>query len=224
MLQSIVVVISFVMIISTLTLATVAEAQEQTQPPLSDGNSSSSAQMLSQSLEDLIRPYIGYITFAIDVSAGIIIGISAIMALISFLKILRKSVEQQTQDKETIRLRLARGMLLALDFEVGSDILKTILVPSITELTILAVVVGIRIVLSWSLSKEIDRHADIKAGRRRSEVAFQTTSSETSTKKEDENNNVASEASTAEPNGGRIKQRDRDTSSRPPTSSSISEG
>jgi hypothetical protein len=36
-------------------------------------------------------------------------------------------------------------------------------VPSVTELTILAVVVGIRIVLSWSLSKEINRHVDIKA-------------------------------------------------------------
>ncbi|MDQ3868402.1 MAG: DUF1622 domain-containing protein, partial [Thermoproteota archaeon] len=66
-------------------------------------------------------------------------------------------------DKETIRLRLARGMLLALDFEVGSDILKTILVPSVRELTILSVVVGIRIVLNWSLSKEIDRHsADLR--------------------------------------------------------------
>lgn len=48
---------------------------------------------------------------------------------------------------------------LALNFEVGSDILKTILVPSVTELKILAVIVGIRIVLSWSLSKEIDRHS-----------------------------------------------------------------
>ena len=48
--------------------------------------------------------------------------------------------------------------MLALDFEVGSDILKTILVPAVNELSILAVVVGIRIVLSWSLSKEIDRH------------------------------------------------------------------
>jgi uncharacterized membrane protein len=56
-------------------------------------------------------------------------------------------------------------MLLALDFEVGSDILKTILIPSANELSILAVVVAIRIVLSWSLSKEIDRHnADIAEG------------------------------------------------------------
>jgi uncharacterized membrane protein len=51
-------------------------------------------------------------------------------------------------------------MLLAQDFEVGSDILKTILVPSFNELGILAVIVSIRTVLSWSLSKEIDRHND----------------------------------------------------------------
>ena len=111
-----------------------------------------------QSLEYLIRPYVGYLTFGIDIAAGIIIAISAATALFAFFRILRKSPNEQTQDKETIRLRLARGLLLALDFEVGSDILKTILVPSANELSILAVVVGIRIVLSWSLSKEIDRH------------------------------------------------------------------
>ena len=111
-----------------------------------------------QSLEYLIRPYVGYLTFGIDIAAGIIIAISAATALFAFFKILRKSPKEQTEEKETIRLRLARGLLLALDFEVGSDILKTILVPSANELSILAVVVGIRIVLSWSLSKEIDRH------------------------------------------------------------------
>ena len=111
-----------------------------------------------QSLEYLIRPYVGYLTFGLDIAAGIIIAISAATALFAFFKILRKSPKEQTEDKETIRLRLARGLLLALDFEVGSDILKTILVPSASELSILAVVVAIRIVLSWSLSKEIDRH------------------------------------------------------------------
>ena len=50
--------------------------------------------------------------------------------------------------------------MLALDFEVGSDILKTIIDPSITELAILSVIVAIRIVLSWSLSKEISRQSE----------------------------------------------------------------
>jgi uncharacterized membrane protein len=114
--------------------------------------------IFGQSLESFLQPYVSAVTFGIDIAAGIIIGISALFALISFLKILTKSDIEQTQDKETIRLRLARGMLLALDFEVGSDILKTVLVPSLNGLSILAVVVGIRIVLSWSLSKEIDNH------------------------------------------------------------------
>jgi uncharacterized membrane protein len=112
-----------------------------------------------QSLQYLNRPYAGYLTFGIDIAAGIIIAISAATALIAFFKILRKSPKEQIQEKETSRLRLARRLLLALDFEVGSNILKTILVPSPNELSILAaVVVGSRIVLSWSLSKEIDRH------------------------------------------------------------------
>jgi uncharacterized membrane protein len=114
--------------------------------------------IFGQSLESFLQPYVSAVTFGIDIAAGIIIGISALFALISFLKILTKSDIEQTQDKETIRLRLARGMLLSLDFEVGSDILKTVLVPSLNGLSILAVVVGIRIVLSWSLSKEIDNH------------------------------------------------------------------
>jgi uncharacterized membrane protein len=122
---------------------------------------SSAITFSEQITESLLTPFVNYLTFGIDIAAGLIIGISAILAFISFLKILPKSKEEQTRDKETIRLRLARGMLLALDFEVGSDILKTILVPSVRELTILAVIVGIRIVLSWSLSKEIDRHSTV---------------------------------------------------------------
>jgi uncharacterized membrane protein len=121
-----------------------------------------------QFLDSILTPFVNVITFGIDVAAGLIIGISALLGLVSFLRVLTKSTEEQTQAKETIRLRLARGMLLALDFEVGSDILKTILVPSFNELAILAVIVSIRIVLSWSLSKEIDRHNDsLKGGDRK---------------------------------------------------------
>lgn len=108
--------------------------------------------------EFILRPYISFLTFGIDLAAGIIIIISIFTTLLSFFKILRKSTKEQTTCKETIRLDLARGMLLALDFEVGSDILKTILLPGFNELVTLGVIVSIRIILSWSLSKEFDRH------------------------------------------------------------------
>jgi uncharacterized membrane protein len=116
--------------------------------------------VFGQSLESFLGPFVNTVTFGMDIAVGLIIGISALFAFVSFIRILAKPTKEQTHAKETIRLRLARGMLLALDFEVGSDILKTILVPSLNELAILAVIVGIRIALSWSLSKEIDRHKD----------------------------------------------------------------
>ena len=87
-------------------------------------------QILGQSLQGLIRIYVSYLTFGIGIAAGIIIGISSGIAFVAFLKILRKPTMDQTMEKETIRLRLARGILLALDFEVASDILKSILIPS----------------------------------------------------------------------------------------------
>jgi hypothetical protein len=45
-------------------------------------------QVFGYSLENLIRLYVNYLTFGIDIAAGIIIGISAVIAFIAFLKIL----------------------------------------------------------------------------------------------------------------------------------------
>lgn len=57
------------------------------------------AEIIGSSLESLIRPYVNYLTFGIDIAAGIIIGLSALIAFISFFKILRKSPKEQTQDR-----------------------------------------------------------------------------------------------------------------------------
>lgn len=112
------------------------------------------------STEEFFSIFIGYLTLAIEIMAAIIIGITITIAFISALKTLRKPTKERTLAAETVRLGLARSLLLVLDFVVASDILKTILVPSITELTLLAFIVAIRIALSWSLSKELDRHTD----------------------------------------------------------------
>lgn len=115
-------------------------------------------QMLTDAIERFLSPYLSILILIIDILAGVVIGISAILAFLSYLKTVRKKTHEQIMQQESIRLRLARGLLFALDFEIGADILKTVLVPSLMDLAILAVVVAIRIILSWSLSKEIERH------------------------------------------------------------------
>ncbi|MGB8188273.1 MAG: DUF1622 domain-containing protein [Nitrososphaeraceae archaeon] len=115
---------------------------------------------LFSSTEELVSGFIKYLALGIDIMAAVIIGITITIAFISALKILRKPTNERTLAAETVRLSLARSLLLVLDFVVASDILKTILVPSLSELSLLAFIVAIRIALSWSLSKEFARHTE----------------------------------------------------------------
>lgn len=71
------------------------------------------------------------------------------------MKTLYRHQKGEVSKGDAIGFRLAGALLLALDLEVGSDILKTIVVPTPNELIILSVIVALRIVLGWSLSKEI---------------------------------------------------------------------
>lgn len=142
-----------IMIISSLQ-SLIKQATEQQPEP--------AATILDRSTEEIMHFYAEYIIFGIDVVTGIVIAISAAMAIIGFFRAITrtKHPHKQTIDKETIRLRLARGMLLAIDLQVGSVILKAIIVPSFQELAMLAAIVGIKMVLGWTLSREVTRHHD----------------------------------------------------------------
>ena len=114
----------------------------------------------SESLEHFVSVVIEYITLGIEVAAGIIIGISVVIAFIGYIRTLSRRQKEDVSKGDVIRFRLAGGLLLALDLVVGSDILTTILDPSSEDLIRLAVIVAIRIVLGWSLSKEISGHSE----------------------------------------------------------------
>ena len=114
----------------------------------------------SESLEPFIDQIIGYITTGIDAAAAIIIAISVIIAFIGYFRTLFRRQKGEGSKGAVIRVRLVGGLLLALDFVVGSDILTTILDPNAEELIRLSVIVAVRIILGWSLSKEITGHSE----------------------------------------------------------------
>lgn len=114
----------------------------------------------SESLEPFIDQIIGYITTGIDAAAAIIIGISVVIAFIGYFRALFRRQKGEGSKGDVIRFRLAGGLLLALDLVVGSDILTTILDPTAEELIRLSVIVAVRIILGWSLSKEISGHSE----------------------------------------------------------------
>jgi uncharacterized membrane protein len=108
--------------------------------------------------EDLLKPFLGSLAFGIDIAVGVVIAISVIRGFIMYVKLLRRSPLEQSREEESIKQYVGNGLILALDLEVGSDIIRTILAPSESDLISLVVIVAIRITLSWSLSRDIKRN------------------------------------------------------------------
>jgi uncharacterized membrane protein len=113
-----------------------------------------------ESLEPFLDVILNYVTVGIEVAAAIVIGVSAVIAFIGYFRTLSRQQKGEVSKGDAVRFRLAGGLLLALDLVVGADILTTILDPSTEDLLRLAIIVAIRIVLGWSLSKEISGHSE----------------------------------------------------------------
>jgi len=106
----------------------------------------------------MLKPFLGSLAFGIDIAVGVVIAISVIRGFIMYVKLLRRSPLDQSREEEGIKQYVGNGLILALDLEVGSDIIRTILAPSESDLISLVVIVAIRITLSWSLSRDIKRN------------------------------------------------------------------
>ena len=113
------------------------------------------SQLPAMPLEDFVRHFLESLTLGIDIAVGVIIAISIIRGFIMYVKLIRRSPLEQTKEEEGIKRFVGNSLILALDLEVGSDIIKTILTPSDRDLIALVVIVAIRIVLSWSLSRDV---------------------------------------------------------------------
>lgn len=116
-------------------------------------------------LLDILKNWTGYLASGVEAAAGLIIALAAIQATIrALLLFFRKpqsnaKMDQHLPGTEDIRLRLGRWLALALEFELGADILRTAIAPTWMEIGQLAAIATIRTALNYFLQQEIDRAA-----------------------------------------------------------------
>ncbi len=93
--------------------------------------------------------------------AGLVIAVAVIEAAVRTAGLLfhHRNPDASHEAKEEVRLRLGRWLALALEFELGADILRTAVAPTWSELGQLAAVAAIRTALNFFLQQEIDKAA-----------------------------------------------------------------
>jgi len=96
-------------------------------------------------------------SFVLNIIGALITIWGIVVSLFEFLKKEFLHRGQAIQLNESIRLRLGSYLVLALEFFIAGDIVKTIITPSWESLGILGAIVVIRTILSYFLTKDLKK-------------------------------------------------------------------
>lgn len=110
---------------------------------------------------EIFHIIVEYMVVIIEIIVGILIAGIVTITLAKLVKLLLSKIRKEQRQVYVHKLvaRMLRGLLIALDFLIAADLLETILDPTLEETAVLALIVVLRILLSWSLSKEIEMSA-----------------------------------------------------------------
>lgn len=106
---------------------------------------------------------INSVAVAISIAGSIIIVWGVIITLFYFLKSEVKHIKEgdSLKKREHTRFRFGSYLLLGLDFMLAADIIHTIHNPALNELYILGLIVAIRSVISFFLTREMKEPTNI---------------------------------------------------------------
>ena len=120
-------------------------------PPLTDTATSLPGTLHTQAEESVISA-VQWLKLGIETIGAIVITLGTIAAGIQFARAL---LSRSTLDFTNIRLVLARYLALALEFQLGADILSTAIAPSWEQIGKLGAIAIIRTALNYFLSREM---------------------------------------------------------------------
>ena len=103
-------------------------------------------------VEGTIAGAVLWLKLIVETCGAAIIGLGILVAAYQFLRAL---VPPQVESYNRIRLTLARYLALALEFQLGADILSTAIAPSWDQIGKLGAIAVIRTLLNYFLTREM---------------------------------------------------------------------
>lgn len=120
-----------------------------------------------ESIEKTVIAAVQWLKLGIETVGALVIGVGVILAIYQFIRHFR---DEQPSNFNRVRLTLGKYLALALELQVGADILSTAIAPSWDQIGKLAAVAAIRTLLNYFLTKELaeeqKREEQIAAGEK----------------------------------------------------------
>jgi uncharacterized membrane protein len=104
------------------------------------------------SVEGAVVSAVQWLKLCVETVGALIIGLGVLTAALQFVRAL---VPPRVESYNGIRLTLARYLALALEFQLGADILSTAVAPSWDQIGKLGAIAVIRTLLNYFLTREM---------------------------------------------------------------------
>lgn len=109
-------------------------------------------------IEDVLIAIVPYIIHLMESMGVFVIVYSAIKAFLQYARNLFDFSD------DSIKIELAKGLALALEFKLGAEILKTLTIRTLDEMLVLASIVVLRVILTfvihWEIESDTKRYKD----------------------------------------------------------------
>ena len=109
----------------------------------------------SHVIENLVLVTAEWLKLVVESIGIVVIGLGVFVATYQFVRLL---VSAGSTDFQPIRLTLARYLSLALEFQLGADILATAIAPTWDSIGQLGAIAVIRTGLNFFLTREMDSY------------------------------------------------------------------
>lgn len=111
--------------------------------------------------ESGVQEVVRWLRLTIETTGAVIIAVGLVVAIYAFVRAFarRHDPSYAAEGYNGVRLSLARYLALALEFQLGADILSTAIAPTWTQIGKLGAIAVIRTALNYFLGKEMREEA-----------------------------------------------------------------
>ena len=112
-------------------------------------------------MEELFKSVANRIALGVELAAALLIAYGAIEAIVDLLRPRRESAPAKPFHKRRqVFLRFGVWLLLALEFELAADIVRSAISPTWSDIGQLGAIAAIRTVLNYFLERDIREFSD----------------------------------------------------------------
>jgi uncharacterized membrane protein len=114
-------------------------------------------------MESVLRGFVSNIALAVELVSVLCVAAGGVLTVVRLVRTIAAGAVEDPKARRAIFVNFASWIILALEFALGADIIRTAIAPTWNDIGQLAAIAGIRTFLNFFLERDVEAARDEKA-------------------------------------------------------------